>query len=181
MFLAERKPGETWVTEMGRDHLGDDLPPDEVNILEEGGDYGWPFCYGENIHDTVFDKNVYIRDPCEDKIPSHIDLQAHSAPLGLTFVPEGVGWPEAYEGDLLVAYHGSWNRTIPTGYKIMRFILDDEGNVVRRENFLSGWLTEDGVLGRPVDLVFNTNGALFISDDRAGVIYRVDPPALSSE
>lgn len=164
---------EVWGTEMGRDNLGDDLPPDELNIIREGEDYGWPICYGKNIHDTVFDKNTYIRNPCEEPFTqaSHIDLQAHSAPLGLTFVPET--WPEEYRGNLLVAYHGSWNRSEPTGYKVMRFILDEEGNEISREDFLSGWLLENGEsLGRVVDVHFEKD-ELYISDDKAGVIYRV--------
>jgi glucose/arabinose dehydrogenase len=108
--------------------------------------------------------------------PSKIDLPAHSAPLGLAFIPAGKGWPKEYVGNLLVAYHGSWNRSEPTGYKVRRFILDDKGDVVKDEDFISGWLDKKGVLGRPVDLKFDNNGALFISDDRAGLIYRVTPP-----
>ena len=120
--------GRMWATEMGRDNLGDDLPPDEINIVEEGKNYGWPICYGKNIHDTNFDKNTYIRNPCEEpfEMPSYINIEAHSAPLGLVFVPEE-GWPEEYWYDLFVAYHGSWNRSVPTGYKIVRIPLDDKG------------------------------------------------------
>src|SRR3989344_1583515 len=88
-----------WATEMGRDLIGDDVPPDEINIIKDGGNYGWPICYGKNIWDTNFDKNIYVRDPCSDTVPSTIDLPAHSAPLGLAF----------YHGDLIVAFHGSWN------------------------------------------------------------------------
>lgn len=178
VFMTRAPDGKIWVTEMGRDFLGDELPPDEINIIEEGKNYGWPTCYGKNIHDTQFDKNVYIRNPCMEpfEMPSHIDLPAHSAPLGLAFVPQNAGWPKEYEGNLLVAYHGSWNRSEPTGYKIRRFVLDGAGNVVRDEDFVSGWLDERGVLGRPVDLKFGPDGALFVSDDRAGVIYRITPP-----
>src|SRR3989338_5126641 len=85
--------GKMWATEMGRDLLGDDIPPDEINIIEEGKNYGWPICYGKSVHDTQFDKNTYIRDPCSDAEPSFLDLPAHSAPLGLAFIPEE-GWPE---------------------------------------------------------------------------------------
>jgi len=176
---------DMWATEMGRDLLGDDLPPDEINIVKEGGNYGWPICYGKNIHDTKFDKNTYIRNPCEDKIPSYIDLQAHSAPLGLDFIPvpeeppfyggeyKGGKWPLDYRGDLLVAYHGSWNRTVPTGYKIVRFILDENGMVEGREDFISGWLTDEGALGRPVDILIQPDGVMYITDDKAGVVYKV--------
>jgi len=167
---------EVWVTEMGRDLLGDDLPPDEINILREDDNFGWPTCYGDNIHDTQYDRNTYIRNPCEEpfELPSYIDLQAHSAPLGLAFVPPSAGgWPEQFRDDLLVAYHGSWNRTVPTGYKIMRFELDETGTYLGREDFISGWLKDGGALGRPVDILIEPRGIMYISDDKAGVIYRV--------
>jgi glucose/arabinose dehydrogenase len=180
VFLTEAR-GNVWATEMGRDFLGDDLPPDEVNILAEPRDYGWPICYGKNVHDRQFDKNVYIRDPCLDKVSSKIDLPAHSAPLGLVFVPKWAGWPEEYEGNLLVAYHGSWNRSTPTGYKIRRFVLDNSGNVIHEEDFVTGWLKGRDVLGRPVDLKFGPDRSLYVSDDHSGVIYRVTPPGALSE
>jgi len=168
-FTWHPKTDALWATEMGRDRLGDDLPPDEVNIIEAGKNYGWPICYGKQIHDTNFDKNQYIRDPCEDTEPSHIDLQAHSAPLGLAFIPNS--------DDVLIAYHGSWNRTVPTGYKIVRAELDAAGNFIRMHDFITGWLTEDNrALGRPVDLIFH-EGALYISDDKAGLLYKVSFPA----
>lgn len=162
--------GKIWGTDMGRDLLGDDLPPDEINIIAEGADYGWPRCYGENVPDTVFDRKA----SCAGAAPAHIGIPAHSAPLGLAFIPEE-GWPEEYWFDLLVAYHGSWNRSTPTGYKIVRIELDPEGNPsgpVR--DFMTGFMNEDGaVVGRPAGLLIEPGGVLFISDDRAGVIYRV--------
>ena len=182
VFMANRrKGGEIWATEMGRDFLGDDLPPDEINVIKKDKNYGWPNCYGNNIHDTEFDKNTYIRNPCMEpfETPSQIDLPAHSAPLGIEFLPpnslSGV-WGD-YGGNLLVAYHGSWNRTVATGYKIHRFVLDDAGNVLRDDDFISGWLDEKGVLGRPVDVEYSEwQDALFVSDDRAGLVYRIVPP-----
>lgn len=167
--------GDIWVTENGRDRLGDDLPPDEINIVREGGNYGWPICYGSNVHDTDFDTNTYIRAPCQEpfETPSEIDLQAHSAPLGLAFIPEE-GWPEEYWYDLIVAYHGSWNRTVPTGYKLMRLRLDAEGNYLGREDFISGWLADNGdVIGRPVDVYTEPGGIMYVTDDHAGVVYRI--------
>ena len=164
--------GRMWTTEMGRDFLGDDLPPDEVNTVRQGGDYGWPVCYGKNIHDSVFDKNVYIRDPCADKISSYIDIPAHSAPLGLAFVPEE-GWPQDYWYNLFVAYHGSWNKSVPTGYKVVRMKLNDQGNYLGAEDFITGWLTSNRALGRPVDIMVQPGGIMYISDDKAGVIYKV--------
>lgn len=167
--------GEIWATEMGRDFLGDNLPPDEINIIKEEKNYGWPNCYGKNMHDTVFDKNTYIRNPCMEpfETPSHIDIPAHSAPLGLDFIAAGRGWPADFQNNLLVAYHGSWNRSAPTGYKIVRYKLDANGEYLGEENFISGWLTRDGeVLGRPVGILFFGDAA-YVSDDKAGVIYKI--------
>lgn len=173
VFMIEH-PGtnDVWATEMGRDLLGDNTPPDEIDIIAEGKNYGWPTCYGKNIHDTAFDKNTYIRNPCMEpfETPSLIDLQAHSAPLGLAFVPES--WPREVRGDLLVAFHGSWNRTVPTGYKVVRLKLNADGSFDAQEDFITGWLTKAGALGRPVDLLFRDRD-LYISDDKAGAIYRV--------
>ncbi|MBI4010317.1 MAG: PQQ-dependent sugar dehydrogenase [Candidatus Aenigmarchaeota archaeon] len=167
-FVFHPITGEMYATENGRDLLGDDLPPDEINIIKEGKDYGWPICYGKNIHDTDFDKNVYIRDPCADKEPSLIDLQAHSAPLGLAFY-YGNNFPEGYKGDLFVAYHGSWNRGEPTGYKIVRIKVGEK----KVEDFATGWLTGTTVTGRPVGIIIASDGSMFVSDDNAGKIYRI--------
>ncbi|MEK7640815.1 MAG: PQQ-dependent sugar dehydrogenase [Patescibacteria group bacterium] len=166
--------GKMWGTEMGRDLLGDDLPPDEINILTEGRNYGWPNCYGKNIHDDAFDKNTYIRNPCMEpfEAASHIDLQAHSAPLGLVFVPEE-GWPEEYWYDLLVSYHGSWNRSEPTGYKIVRLKLDAKGKYSGVEDFISGFIQNGKVSGRPVGLLIQPGGTMYITDDFAGVVYKL--------
>ncbi len=160
-----------WATVMGRDLLGDDIPPDTIDIISEGKNYGWPYCYGKQIWDKTFDSSQKAADFCKTTEPSHIDYQAHSAPLGLAFVPQS--WPKEYQNNLLVAVHGSWNRSAPTGYKIVRFKLDDKGNYLGAEDFISGWLTDKGALGRPVGLLFDDKGNLFISDDKAGVIYRV--------
>lgn len=175
--------GMVFLTEMGRDGLGDDIPPDEINVIEparvaqEGApNFGWPICYGQNIHDTEFDKKTYIRNPCMDpfETPAWQDLQAHSAPLGLSFIPEE-GWPEEYWFDLLVAYHGSWNRSEPTGYKIVKIGINGKGDSMGVEDFITGWLTADGKkLGRPADIKVVPGGVIYISDDVAGVIYRVE-------
>jgi glucose/arabinose dehydrogenase len=167
--------GQVWVTEMGRDYLGDDLPPDEINIVQEGKHYGWPWCYGQQVHDAVFDPRGEKRDFCRETEPAHIDIvPAHSSPLGLAFVPATDAWPADYHHHLLVSYHGSWNRSIPTGYKVVRFKLDRQGNYLGVEDFISGWLTPDyRSLGRPVDIVIKPDGVMYISDDKAGVVYRV--------
>lgn len=179
VFFAWRpQTAELWATEMGRDNLGDDLPPDEINVIERGGDYGWPLCFGQNVHDAKFDRNVYIQNPCQGKLAPRVELPAHSAPLGLAFVPKDAGWPESYGGDLLVALHGSWNRSTPVGYRVVRVKLDGEGRLEGTEDFLSGWLEgrpggRGGALGRPVGLTFGSDGALYVTDDKAGAIYRV--------
>ncbi len=165
--------GKLWATEMGRDLLGDNIPPDELNIIEKGKNYGWPVCYGNRIHDVNFDTKQYIVDPCASTVPSYYDFPAHVAPLGLAFIPEESFWPEEYWNNLLVAYHGSWNRSVPVGYMITRFVIDNNGQIVGEQPFIEGWLTKKNeALGRPVDLVF-MNGDLYITDDHAGVIYRV--------
>jgi glucose/arabinose dehydrogenase len=165
VFMAVHpKTGEIWATEMGRDYLGDNLPPDEINIIKEGKDYGWPLCYGKNVHDTTFDKKAYAADPCLAKEPSYIDIPAHSAPLGLAFTSIG----------LLVAYHGSWNRSEPTGYKIVLYKLDESGKVIGVTDFVSGWLTDrKEVLGRPVDILPILQNQILVSDDKAGVVYKI--------
>lgn len=195
-FAFHPETKEMWATEMGRDNLGDELPPDEVNIIrvaEEGNKfgarrYGWPFCYGNRVEDKTFkpDKvdRVDIPTNCSQTEPATIDLPAHSAPLGLAFVPSGGGWPKEWKNDLLVAYHGSWNRSEPTGYKVVKFKVNEKGQVSGTEDFISGWLAADNpstgsgqakTLGRPVDLKFGPDNVLYISDDAAGVVYKVIP------
>ncbi|MDI6853867.1 MAG: PQQ-dependent sugar dehydrogenase [Deltaproteobacteria bacterium] len=165
--------GQVWVTEMGRDFLGDDLPPDEINIVEEGKHYGWPWCYGKQVHDGQFDFAGRRKDFCKGTVPSYIDIPAHSAPLGLAFFPAASEWPKDYHYNLLVAYHGSWNRTIPTGYKVVRYKLDSQGKYLGEEDFITGWLTKAGALGRPADILIKPDGVMYISDDKAGVVYQV--------
>lgn len=162
--------GEIWGTDMGRDWLGDNLPPEEVNIIKKGGDYGWPFCYGEKIHDTEFDKNTYIRDPCEDTIAPHISMPAHIAPLGLDFIPQE-NWPEEYQYNLLVAQHGSWNSSVPVGYKVVRMKLNSEGDFLGKEDFVSGFIKNGEVAGRPADILVSDDGRIYLSDDGAGRIF----------
>lgn len=162
---------QVWATDMGRDLLGDDLPPDEINIIEDGNFYGWPNCYGKKVHDKDFDASGAAADRCEASIASHIDIPAHSSPLGLEFI-SGKDWSRDLQGDLLVSYHGSWNRTVPTGYKIVKYDLDAAGEIIAVEDFISGWLKENGdTFGRPVDILVNEDGTAYISDDKAGVIY----------
>jgi glucose/arabinose dehydrogenase len=159
--------GEIWATENGRDFLGDDLPPDEINIIRDGRHYGWPYCYGAQVRDPG-----YPQYDCSSTESSVHGTQAHSAPLGLRFVTSAQ-FPNDWQGDIIVARHGSWNRPQPVGYDVIR--LRVEGNtVIGEEPFITGWLTANNQkLGRPVDVIFGGDGALYLSDDKANVIYRV--------
>lgn len=158
---------ELWATDNGRDWLGDNLPPDEVNILQSGKDYGWPYCYGDKIPDPEYN------DPkkCKNTVAPALEFQAHSAPLGLEFY-QGKMFPDTYVGDLFIAYHGSWNRSVPTGYKIVRVKMNG-GTTSGMEDFATGWLRGNKAWGRPVDVLNGKDGELFVSDDKRGVIYRI--------
>ncbi len=167
------RPGtdELWATVNGRDMLGDDLPPETVYRVQQGEDYGWPRCHSGRIVDPEFG----APDACQGVPLPKVEMQAHSAPLGLAFYT-GQAFPEEYQGDLFVAFHGSWNRRVPTGYKVVRIPMQD-GNPGAAQDFAAGWLTEEGgVWGRPVDVVTGPDGGLYISDDSGGVIYRVYYP-----
>jgi glucose/arabinose dehydrogenase len=164
------RPGteELWATNNGRDWLGDNQPPDTVHLLEKGSDAGWPWCHAGRVIDPEYGEP----GSCQGKLDPVLELQAHSAPLGLTFY-RGDQFPPGYHGDLLIAYHGSWNRSVPTGYKIVRVPFQD-GQPGPVEDFLTGWLLEDGShWGRPVDVLTGPDGSLLISDDGGGSIYRV--------
>ncbi|HEB02582.1 MAG TPA: sorbosone dehydrogenase family protein [Nitrospirae bacterium] len=160
--------GELFGTDNGRDWLGDDLPPDEVNQIAQGAHYGWPWCYGKRIPDKSFSEKAF----CAKTKPSVIDIQAHSAPLGLRFY-DGDMFPDEFHGALFIAFHGSWNRDVPTGYKIVLARTRDNVPTGIYEDFITGWLKGETNSGRPVDLILDPAGALLISDDYAGVIYRV--------
>jgi len=158
--------GTLYATDNGRDNLGDNIPPDEINIIQEGKNFGWPYCYGNNAHDNDFDKAEQVS--CLDNAPAFVELQAHSAPLGLHYY-DSSSFPLEYKGTLFVAFHGSWNRSEPTGYKIVNINLETK----KVTDFASGWLQSDGkVIGRPVGIV-EYKGALLVSDDDTGKIYRI--------
>ncbi|MEM6317278.1 MAG: c-type cytochrome [Bacteroidota bacterium] len=164
------KTCELWFTDNGRDHLGDDIPPCEVNIAAQAGKhYGYPFCHGNGITDPEFGS----QRPCSDFVPTTFDLVAHAAPVSLKFYT-GEQFPEDYRNNIFISEHGSWNRAEKQGYRVMRLIL--EGNkVVRYEPFAVGWLNSDknDAWGRPVDMLQMPDGSLLLSDDYAGVIYRI--------
>jgi glucose/arabinose dehydrogenase len=156
-------------TDNGRDYLGDDSPPDELNQWSAKGEhFGYPYCHGDDIPDPEFAAGK----KCRQFIAPVWKFRAHVATLGIRFY-QGKQFPDAYKNQLFVAEHGSWNRTIPQGYQIdlIRF---EQGKPVSEQAFISGWLTKDGkVLGRPVDILTMPDGGLLISDDKRGVIYKV--------
>lgn len=160
--------GKMWGTDMGRDFLGDSLPPDDINLIEDGKDYGWPYCYGAKVRDSKFMPGENP-DYCIGTTEPKYALPAHVAPLGIAFIHSGL-FPAGDQGDILVALHGSWNSSVPVGYKIVKLSLQG-GNVTASQDFISGFIRGSEVLGRPVDLIFDKDGYLFISDDKAGLIY----------
>ena len=170
------RTGTVWTTDNGRDWLGDNLPPDEINDLgKNGGDFGWPYCYGNRVADLKFSSDAASR--CGSTVPAKVELQAHSAPLGLAF-DEGSMFPADYKGNLFVAFHGSWNRSVPTGYKVVRIKLDENNNPTGVEDFITGWMPPDASratrpIGRPVGILFGSDGSLYVSDDKSGAIYHV--------
>lgn len=157
-----------WFNDNGRDWLGDDLPPDELNHAKEPGlHFGFPYCFGKSVPDPYFGK----KRSCEEFTPPEWEYPAHVAPLGMRFY-RGEQFPEAYRGQLFVAQHGSWNRSEPIGYRVVVVRFQD-GKPVASEPFITGWLQGDRAWGRPVDILELPDGSLLVSDDKAGVIYRV--------
>jgi glucose/arabinose dehydrogenase len=160
---------QIWVTNNGRDLLGDDTPPETVYALQDGGNYGWPRCHAGDIIDPDYGRP----GDCNGVVQPLVKMQAHSAPLGLAFY-NAQAFPAAYHG-LFVAFHGSWNRSVPTGYKVVFIPLNAQGQVAGPvQDFATGFLTgQNQVLGRPVGLAIGPDGALYVSDDLDGNIYRI--------
>jgi glucose/arabinose dehydrogenase len=164
--------GALYATDNGRDLLGDDFPPCELNEIVPGGFYGWPFVNGDGVADPDFGAEPDGR-VAQTRSPAFA-FRAHNAPLGITFVRNPAA-PEALRGAALVALHGSWNRTSKDGYKVVSLHWQPDGSVVERD-FMTGFLTGpagEKVIGRPVDVVEGPDGSFFVSDDYAGAIYRV--------
>jgi glucose/arabinose dehydrogenase/protein-S-isoprenylcysteine O-methyltransferase Ste14 len=158
---------ELWFTDNGRDWMGDDRPPDELNHApQKGMHFGFPYCHGD-IHDSSYGKH---RD-CSQFTPPAIKLGPHVAALGMKFYT-GEMFPAEYRNRIFIAEHGSWNRTRPIGYRITMVRLDNS-RAVSYETFAEGWLEGMTAWGRPVDVLLMPDGALLVSDDRAGVIYRI--------
>lgn len=167
-FIETETPGVFYGNDMGQDDLGEEYPPDELNILCAGAAYGWPLCVADRapLHDAA-------RASCELTQAPAFSYEAHSAPLGIRAIPSA--FRADWEGDLLSALHGSVIRVASVaGYKVVRIILDEKGRAVASEDAITGFIGRDNVpLGRPVDVLFADDGTLYISDDHAGVIHRI--------
>jgi glucose/arabinose dehydrogenase len=164
---------ELWATDNGGDGLGDDDPPEEVNIVRADADYGWPDCVAQKR--GVRWGNQARPQRCEETATPEVESQAHSAPLGISFYT-GEMFPRSFRNDALVAFHGSWNRTTPAGYKVVR-IRTSEGRATGEvEDFLWGFLDTASRTqsGRPVQAIGGPDGAVYVSDDQTGNIYRVE-------
>jgi glucose/arabinose dehydrogenase len=161
--------GDLYATDNGRDMLGDDFPPDELNLITKGGFYGWPYYHGDNVPDPEYGNKR--PDLADSAIKPVFKFRAHNAPLGIHFV-EASTLPQEFQKTALVALHGSWNRSTLDGYKVLALHWDNQGNI-QSSDFLSGFLTADGIIGRPVDINQDKLGRIYISDDLAGRIYRV--------
>jgi glucose/arabinose dehydrogenase len=163
---------EIWVTQHERDNLRpdhQDLPPEEINILRDGAHFGWPYCHSTRVPNPEFND----ASRCAATEPPALGMQAHSAPLGITFLDRATRLPAEFRGDALVAFHGSWNRDEPTGAKVVRIRVRD-GRPVGYEDFITGWQDASGRRwGRPVDVVVYRDGSLLVSDDQAGLVLRV--------
>lgn len=164
------RPGtdELWFTDNGRDNLGDDVPPDELNVAARPGlHFGFPYVHGKSIADPEFNGQAGDRT----LTPPAIELGPHVAALGMRFYT-GSMFPSEYRNQVFIAEHGSWNRSDPIGYRISLVRLEG-GRAKQYQVFAEGWLSSGHVSGRPVDLLVMPDGALLVSDDHAGAIYRI--------
>lgn len=167
-FTWHPETQELWFTDNGRDYMGDDQPPCELNVAPRAGlDFGFPYCHGADIKDPEFGK---LGD-CARMTPPVQTLGAHVAPLGVRFYT-GTAFPEKYRNQVLIAEHGSWNRSTKSGYRLTLVRLDGQ-KALAYEPFITGFNRGDEVFGRPVDLLVLEDGSMLISDDSAGAIYRL--------
>lgn len=159
---------ELWFTDNGRDWLGDDRPPDELNRAPQAGlDFGFPYCHGRALADPEFNGG----HQCSEFTAPEAELGPHVAALGMRFYT-GSMFPAQYRGGVLIAEHGSWNRTTPIGYRVM-FVPLRDGHAADTQVFAQGWLQGGRAWGRPVDVLVMPDGALLVSDDAAGAVYRI--------
>jgi glucose/arabinose dehydrogenase len=152
--------------------VNDELPPEHLNIIEAGKHYGWPHCWGDQVTDPNFPGDAGF---CKTMQTPAITFTSHSTPIGITFLDKAA-FPAEYKDDAIIALHGSWNREQPSGYKLVR-VKFHQDKPVEVTDFVTGWLSKDGTAakawGRPVDVVVGPDGALYVSDDRAGMVYRI--------
>ena len=169
-FTWHPETGEMWFTDNGRDMLGDNYPPCELNKVQKPKQhFGYPYCHGNDISDPEFGSKY----SCEDFVKPVQNLGPHVAPLGLKFY-DGDMFPNEFKGDVFIAEHGSWNRSKKIGYRITRVKIENIKSV-GYEPFIYGWLNEEEqeAWGRPVDIIILKDGSMLISDDYANAIYRV--------
>ncbi len=162
-----------WLTDNGRDLMGDDVPSDELNhVTQPDPNFGYPFCHEGDVADPGFGAG----HPCPEYVAPAAKLGAHVAALGMRFYT-GSQFPPEYRNNIFIAEHGSWNRSRKVGYRVARVVVDAHGKVVSDTPFIEGWLQSAGgkesVWGRPADVLVLPDGSLLISDDHAGAIYRV--------
>ena len=168
-FDWDPRTKELWFTDNGRDMLGDDVPPDELNhVTKVPQHFGYPYCHGGDISDPEFGK----QHPCSEFVPPARKLGPHVASLGMRFYT-GTQFPTAFRNQIFIAEHGSWNRSQKIGYRVTLVRLDAAGKAVAYEPFAEGWLQGDRVWGRPADVSVAPDGSLLVSDDLAGAIYRI--------
>ncbi|WP_262690854.1 PQQ-dependent sugar dehydrogenase [Kordiimonas aestuarii] len=160
--------GALYGTDNGRDLLGDDTPNCELNLIENGADYGWPYAYDNQVPDPEFGADN--KDKISRSEPMAHGFGAHRAPLGIRFLDPKLA-PDGYDDAALVALHGSWNRSTLAGYKVVSLHFD--GTDIAQKDFLTGFERDEDVVGRPVDIAQGPDGAIYVSDDYAGVIYRI--------
>lgn len=160
--------GRLWFTENGRDWMGNDIPPDELNVVRRKGEhFGFPYCHGNDIADPWFGS----QRACGDFTPPEIELGPHVAAIGMRFYT-GESFPEKYRNQIFIAEHGSWNRDQPIGYRITLVRVED-GRALDYQTFAEGWLERPRPWGRPADVLVTPAGDLLVSDDLAGAIYRI--------
>ena len=160
-----------YFSDNGRDWLGDDSPACELNLVnKEGSFYGYPYKHAKDVIDPEFGYMI----PSVDKefVDPIAELGAHVAPLGIAFY-DGKEFPEKYHNSVFIALHGSWNRTKKSGYKVILVKLDDNGNYLYQEDFITGWLSNETAWGRPAAPFVMSDGSLLVSDDKHNVIYKV--------
>jgi glucose/arabinose dehydrogenase len=171
-FDWDPQTGRMWAGDTGQDGLGDDVPPEEINLIEAGKHYGFPFFIGRNEANRVPELKDARPDVTVDAaVPPALELPGHLTPMDLRFYT-GTQFPEAYRNALFLALHGSSTIPAKVGYKVVRVVMRD-GRPVGIEDFMTGWLKDGVVAGRPAGLATGADGALYVSDDNKGFIYRI--------